>query len=144
VKKIKNIVLNNAGLKVISLVLAIVMWFYIAGELNRLALEEGMGIKGGVPYKIAAKVLPISIDIRGSVIEGYELKKEKILVTPEVCNVVGVKRLLDQVESIRTVPIHVGEYTRTITLRVSLVSPSKGIRLVDRFATVVIPIEKKK
>jgi len=141
-RKIKNIIFNNIGLKALSLVLAVGVWFYIAGELNRLALEEGMGLKGGIPYKIAAKTLPIVIDVRGDVVEGYRINEEKILVTPQVCNVIGVKRIIDKINVIKTVPINVSEYTRSVTMRVSLQPPAKGIKIVDRFVSVVIPIEK--
>lgn len=141
--KIKGLVQNNAGLKVLALALAVVTWFYINGELNRLALEESMGIKGGVPYKIAAKTLPIVADVRGKVIAGYRVDTDRIIITPQVCNVIGVKRLLDKVDVIKTIPIYVGEYTKTATIRVSLESPAKGIKLVDRYASVVIPIEKE-
>jgi len=144
VNKIKNGILNNSGLKILALIIAVVTWFYITGELNRLALEESMGIRGGMPYKIAAKTLPIVVDVRGGVVPGYRLSKDKILVTPQVCNVIGVKRLLDRIDFIKTVPVNVSEYTKTITLRVSLESPAKGIKLVDRYVTAVIPIEKVK
>lgn len=143
-KRIKNVILNNIGLKILSMVLAIVVWFYIAGELNRIALEEGMGLKGGIPYRVAAKTFPIVVDVRGNVISGYKINSDKILITPQVCNAVGIKRLVDKVEFIKTAPIDVSEYTKTLTVRASLVSPAKGIKLVDEFATVVIPIEKEK
>jgi len=142
VRKIKNIIFNNIGLKALSLLLAVGVWFYIAGELNRLALEEGMGLKGGIPYKIAAKTLPIIIDVRGDMTEGYRINEEKILITPQVCNVIGVKRIIDKINVIKTVPINVSEYTRTVTMRVSLQPPAKGIKIVDRIVSVVIPIEK--
>ena len=141
--KIKTLVMNNVGLKLLALALAIVTWFYINGELNRLALEESMGIKGGVPYRIAAKTLPVVVDIRGRVIEGYRIDRDRIMVTPQVCNVIGVKRLLDKIDVIKTIPVYVEEYTKTATVRVSLESPAKGIKLVDRYASVVIPIEKE-
>jgi len=144
VKKIKGLVLNNTGLKLLSLVLAVVVWFYINGELNRLALEEGMGLKGGFPYKVAAKALPIVVDIRGKVIPGYQVGQEAILIRPQVCNAIGVKRLLDKVEFIKTVPVDISEYTKTLTVRLSLESPAKGIKLVDKYVTVVIPIDKVK
>jgi len=141
--KIKILVSNNAGLKILALALAIITWFYINGELNRLALEESMGIKGGIPYRIAAKTLPIVADVRGNVIPGYRIDTDRIMITPQVCNVIGVKRLLDKVDVIKTVPVYVGEYTKTATIRVSLESPAKGIKLVDRYASIVIPIEKE-
>lgn len=141
-RNIKNVIFNNIGLKALSLVLAVGVWFYIAGELNRLALEEGMGLKGGIPYKIAAKTLPIIIDVRGDVVEGYRIDEEKILITPQVCNVIGVKRIIDKINVIKTVPINVSEYTRTVTMRVSLQPPTKGIKIVDRVVSIVIPIEK--
>lgn len=142
--KTKNAILNNSGLKILALIIAVVTWFYITGELNRLTLEESMGIRGGMPYKIAAKTLHVVVDVRGSVVPGYRMNKDKILVTPQVCNVIGVKRLLDRLDFIKTIPINVKEYTKTITLRVSLESPAKSIKLVDKYVTVVIPIEKVK
>lgn len=141
--KIKVFVLNNAGLKILALALAVFTWFYINGELSRLALEESMGIKGGVPYRIAAKTLPIVVDVKGKVLPGYKVDTDKITITPQVCNVIGVKRLLDKVDVIKTVPVYVGEYTKTVTVRVSLESPAKGIKLVDKYASIIIPIEKE-
>jgi hypothetical protein len=141
-KKIKNLVLNNKGLKILSLFLAVVIWFYIIGELNRLALESEMGIRGHIPYKIIAKPLQVVPDIRGKVPQGYLLDEDKIMVTPQICNVIGSKRLLDKVSFIKTIPINISEYRKTATIRVSVEPPFRGLKIIDRFVTVVVPIEK--
>ncbi len=141
IKRIAQIFLNNIGLKILSLIVAVLLWFHITGELSRLALEGELGITGDINYKITAKVIPVVADIRGSVPPGYRLNKEKIMVSPRSCNVIGLKRLLDKTDAVKTVPIDVTGYTQTVTMRVSLISASRGIKVIERFATVVIPIE---
>jgi YbbR domain-containing protein len=142
VKRFKGAILNNIGLKAFSLLLAVVIWFYIIGELNRLALEEEMGIAGQIAYKIIAKRLPIVPDIRGKITSGYRIREDDIAITPLECNVIGSKRLLDRITFVKTVPINVSEYTKPVTVRASLEPPSRKVKMIDTFATVVIPIEK--
>ena len=38
--KIKTLLLHNIGLKVLSLVLAVLLWLYIAGEQQRIDLKS--------------------------------------------------------------------------------------------------------
>jgi len=141
--RIKNVILNNFGMKLLSLVLAAIVWMYIVGELNRLALEEEMGLKGHhLVYEITAKVLPVVVDLKGELASGYRIDSERIEISPPVCNVMGPRRLLAKLEFIKTAPIDITEYRKPVTMRVALKLPSRGIKIIDKFITVVIPIEK--
>lgn len=141
-KRIKEIISHNSGLKMLSLFLAIILWFYIIGELSRLALEEEIGIRGGIHFKIVAKTLPVVVNIEGEVEKGFYINRDKITVTPKVCSVVGPKRVLDTISNIKTIPIDVSDFKETVTVHASLESPTRGVKVIDKFATVVIPVER--
>ncbi|PIU41515.1 MAG: hypothetical protein COS99_05025 [Candidatus Omnitrophica bacterium CG07_land_8_20_14_0_80_42_15] len=143
-KKIRNFILSNIYLKVFSLVLAVTLWFYMRGELSRITLEEEMGLKSGiVPYRITAKIFPVALDITGKVASNCRIIEDKIVITPAVCSVMGPEGLLNKIKVIKTMPIDISEYTKNSTIQVSLRSPAMGVRVIDRFVTVSIPIVEK-
>ena len=139
----KKWIINNIGLKVLSLILAIATWVYISQELAKLRDEEERAIFSMLHYDVISKTLPIQITIVGEVREGYELVAEDIAVEPETCVVIGPENILSEVAFVRTLPIDVSEYTKDAKRQIALAPIASGLTLKDNFVKVNIPIVKK-
>ena len=134
---------NNFGLKILSLMLAVMTWFYVDRELMKLRDEEEKAIISMMQYDIISKKLPVQLTIVGKVREGYELVADGITVEPETIVVVGPENILTEVTSARTVPLDISEYTKDTIKQVALAPIARGIALKDSLVKVRIPIVKK-
>ncbi len=141
--KAKKWVTNNLGLKILALALAIATWFYVNHELTKLKTGEERAIVSMLQYDMVSKKLPVQLTIVGEVQEGYELITEAITVEPEAIVVVGPDNILDEVTSVRTVPVDISEYTQDIIKQLELAPIARGIALKDSIVNVYIPIVKK-
>ena len=142
--KAKKWITNNLGLKVLSLILAIATWYYIAWELEKAKIEEERAIFSMLHYDVISKKLPIQLIMVGDAVEGYEIIESGVTIDPQVCVVIGPKHILENIESARTVPLDISEYTKAIDAQLSLAPIARGIVLKDDFVKVHIPIVKKK
>lgn len=138
----KNIILNNLGLKLLALFLAVLTWFYIVEELQKGAIEESEALKSIFPYRIVSKQLPIKLNLTGEPEAGYRMLKDKITLDPSSCVIIGPKSFLKKVSSIETQPISISGDVKTIIKDISIIPPIKGISIKEKFVTVTIPIEK--
>ncbi len=138
----KNIFLNNLGLKLLALFLAFITWFYIAVELQKGAAKEREVLYRMLPYKLTSKKIPIKLNLVGPPLKGYKVIYDKIVMTPSVCVMIGPRSLLDGLPAIYTEPIDISGYTKTFNEDVALVSPVKGIAMKERFVSVTIPVAK--
>ena len=141
--KAKKWITNNLGLKILSLILAIATWYYIAWELEKVKSEEEKAIFSMLHYDVISKKLPIQLTLVGDTIEGYEIITDGITIDPQVCVVIGPKRILEDIDSARTMPLNISEYTKAIDTQLSLAPIARGIILKDDFVKVHIPILKK-
>lgn len=140
----KNIILNNLGLKLLALFLAIVTWYYIVAELEKGPLEEREALRSIFPYKLYSVQVPIKLNLIGEPYKGYAVVQNEIKIEPSTIVMVGPKALLGRVSSVETQPVDISGYTRTVNKDVSLVSPAKGIAVKGRFVNITIPIVKGK
>ena len=141
--KVKKWITNNLGLKILSLVLAMATWFYVNSELTKLKNEEGRAIVSMLRYKIISKKLPIQLTIVGEIRKGYKLTIDDITVDPETIVVVGPENILREVNSARTMPLDIGEYTKDVIKQIELAPIAKGIALKDSIVKVYLPILKE-
>lgn len=213
---IKNLLFHNLIIKIVSLFLAIILWFYVAGEQNedlekraildiepppgmvisscsankvnvlfrgsknRLSLissdiniyhkienvqkpgeysfiisPKGMEIPSGVRVafirpstitvsldKLVEKWLPIKVNIKGKVGEGYRIAEDKIKLNPNASLVEGPENLLKNLDFIYTSPIKVSGYTKSFIQRVSLQPFIKGQLPSLDIIEVTVPIEE--
>jgi len=138
-----RIILNNFRLKAIALILALVVWFYIVGELNRGSEEELKLLQQILPtQETAAKKLTIRPIFIGKPRWGYEVAKDKVAVIPEYCIVVGAKKLLDRTRFTYTMPIDVNGLHKSFTKSVPLSPIAPGIYMEETLVQVTVPIEK--
>lgn len=138
----KKWITNNLGLKVLSLILAITTWYYIAWELAKTKYEEEEAIFSILHYDVISKKLPIQLSLVGDLEEGYEIITNDVRIDPQFCVVIGPKRILENIDSTRTVPLNISEHTKDIDTQLSLAPIAKGINLKDYFVKVHIPIVK--
>jgi len=138
----KKFLLNNFGLKLLALVLAVIAWIYIVGELNKATPEEKAALERLLPYRMTAKYLTVKINLAGKLKEGYSIETDKMALNPEGIMVVGPRSLLDRTSSIKTEPIDLSEHTKTFTKNVRLMPLAKGLTVKEKFITITIPIKK--
>ncbi len=141
--RLKRWIMNNLGLKVLALILAIGTWFYINKELTKVKTEEEKAIFSMLHYDVISKKLPIQVTIVGKVVPGYEIDTAGITVEPAACAVIGPKNLLESVDIARTVPIDISEYTQSVSKELALAPIAKGLELKNYFVKVHIPIVKE-
>lgn len=132
---------NNMGLKILSLFLAIFVWFYVSQFIKH-------GIVARAPVsilktpEIVSKYLLVEPRIKGEPAKGYRVVSEKITVTPYKTLVVGPESLLQDVNKVYTRPVDIEGEKRTVKKKVPIESIEETkigeVELVD----VEIPIER--
>jgi len=143
-RHIKRFFEVNLLLKFISLLIAIIVWVYIIGELGKGALEQQELVEQVLPmYRTIVKDLPIVPRIIGRPRRHYRIIDDKITVVPGHCVVVGPKRILESIQHITTVPIDVSDVSETITRQIPLSRIGLGIYSEETVVMVTIPIEKE-
>lgn len=135
--------MRNLGLKLISLILALALWFYIVNELHKGTEEERQLLRRILPSEeIAAKKLFIRPVCIGTPKRGYEIVKDKLIVAPEYCIVVGTRELLEKIRFAYTTPIDITGLSKNFTKTVPLNPIAPGIYMEETLVQVTVPIEK--
>ena len=125
---LRKIFVKNMGLKIISLVLALALWFYIVNELNKGSDEERQLLNRVLPREgMAAKKLPIKPIFIGKAHYGYAIDSQKVLVMPEYCIVVGPKNFLEKIRFAYTMPIDINGIAKTFIKSIPLNPIAPGI-----------------
>lgn len=139
----KSWLLKNFWLKSISLVLAIITWLYVVGELSRTPAEERLPFWIGYAPGNVIKQVQITPIIKGQPAENYILRTDKITIKPDATFIIGPKRIVDKLVSLKTVPIDITGQSKTYNVTVPLES-LKGIRFYGAggIVDITIPIEK--
>jgi YbbR domain-containing protein len=135
----KNVVLNNIGLKVLALFLAVVTWAYIVVELQRGTTEEREALQSILPYRMISKRLPVKLNIVGSPGNRHSIHYDGVIVSPSEIVVVGPKAVLGKLTQIETQPIDISGHTRTLSKDISIIPPVKGF-IKEKFISVTVPI----
>lgn len=123
---------KNIILKMVALVLAIIVYFYIEREIGQSRLA-GIEIK-------TVEVVP---NIEGKPPEGYRIYYQGIKINPRRIAIAGKLDDLNKVEKIYTEPIDVSKFTNTTTRLVSLQPLNNIILIGGKDAVVEIPIVKQ-
>ncbi len=139
----KHSILNNMGLKLLALLLAIVTWAYIVLELQKSSVEEREIIQSILPYRMISKKVPIELDLIGEPRDGYKVAYNEVVITPSEFVIVGPKAILNDISSIETQPIDITGLTKTLRKDVSIIPPARGV-IKEKFITVTVPIHKEK
>ncbi len=138
--RLRKILLNNIWLKIISLFLAFLTWFYIT-ETEKTGSESTI-LQKFLASAYISKSLKIEPSFTGEVPKGYEFLKNDVKIIPESIIIVGPARILSKKESIKTQPIDLSEHTKSKTLDVNLENISTAIKSSKTRVEVYLPVEK--
>lgn len=134
---------KNFWLKVVSMALAVITWYYVTEELRHMPGEERLPFwvtytQGSVIKEV--KIIPVII---GHPAENYVVRLEKITVVPATTFIMGPRRIVDKITSLKTVQIDITGQNKTCSLTVPL-ELVKGVKFYGPGAVVdiTIPIEK--
>ena len=92
---------------------------------------------------MSAKKLVIRPIFIGKPHSGFEVLKDKALIVPEYCIVVGAREILDKTRYAYTMPIDIDGLSKSISKSVALSPISPGIYLEETLVQITVPIEKK-
>jgi YbbR domain-containing protein len=128
-------------LKLLSLILALVTYFYINNE--RTQTQKSVTDPSYKLIKLTAKSLQLKVRLATSPPDGYKLLSEQVKVEPSQIVVIGPEALLDEAFTAETSLLDLSENTRTIKKRIPIESVA-GIHLTGEpyVVEVTVPIEK--
>ena len=140
---LRNIFTKNVGLKAAALVIAVILWFYIVGELNKGSEEERQFLSKVLPAGgMVAKKLSIKPVFIGSPKSGYTIDARRAIVAPEYCIVVGSRDMLSKIRFAHTMPIDVRGVSKSFSKSVALSPIAPGVYSEETLVEVMVPIEK--
>ena len=144
---IKNIIFHNFWAKFFSLVLAVTTWFYVFDIINsgeayspKKQTIEDLFAK----YKFIVKDVYVKPVFYGKPPQGYQVLFDDVTVTPSKISIYGPEDIMQNVEELKTDKIDIGEYTRTFSVKVGLVSENKMLKFNDKAVEIHIPVEPLK
>ncbi|MBN1354504.1 MAG: hypothetical protein JW994_07535 [Candidatus Omnitrophica bacterium] len=138
---IRKILLNNIGIKLLTLCLAVITWFYVS-EVTKQDSDKTVLQKLLTPATYISKKLYVKPIFVGNLQTGYVFKENEIKTTPEFVVVIGPSAILSKKENIYTMPIDISEYTSARTIDVELERISRPIRFQKAKVQVYLPIFK--
>jgi len=142
-KFVRSFFAENLRLKTIALILALALWFYIVGELNKGSEEERQLLNKVLPSEgVTAKKLVIKPIIIGTPRRGYTVNAGKVVVIPSYCIVIGTRELLGRVKYAYTMPVDVKGVYKSFINSVSLNPIAPGVYMEETLVQVTVPIEK--
>ncbi|MBN2453052.1 MAG: hypothetical protein JXB40_02155 [Candidatus Omnitrophica bacterium] len=141
---LKRFFTRNIWLKVGSLLLALIMWFYIVNELNKGSEADRQFLNKILPSdSVVAKKLTIKALLVGRPRWGYTVDPRKAVIVPDYCIVVGTKDLLSKIRFAYTTPIDVTSASKPFTKSVPLNPIAPGVFMEETLVQVTVPVEKQ-
>ncbi|MFC1807060.1 hypothetical protein ACFL0T_01680 [Candidatus Omnitrophota bacterium] len=122
-KLLRIIFVNNFAIKVISLILAVLTWSYIGGQLYRESLpkdKEAPSIIKVSGEKFIVKTLPIYVNIEGEPAKGYRIALDKISIHPSSSVIAGPPKEIEGLTYLSTDPLVVSGKNSSIRENVEL------------------------
>lgn len=143
-KFIRSFFTENVWLKMGSLLLALILWFYVVNELHKGSEEDRQFLNRILPSEgLSAKKLLIKPVLIGVPPRGYMVDPRKAVVTPEYCIVVGTKDLLSKIRFAYTMPIDVRGESKSFNKSVPLSPIAPGIYMEETLVQVTVSVEKQ-
>jgi hypothetical protein len=142
-QSIKDVFTKHLLLKFLSLILALLAWFYIVNELNKGPNEELELLRKMRPGEgMVAKKLMISPVFVGRPSWGNSVRRDQVVVVPDYCVVMGSKNILGRIKSAYTIPIDLKRASKTFTTQTALSPIAPGVYMEETLVQVTVPIEK--
>lgn len=144
--KFIDTILHNFWAKLISLILAIATWFYVFDLVSTESFSQRKETIENIleKYNFTVKEVPVRPVFRGSSPAGYRTVLENVKVKPSSISILGPESVIEDVTELRTERINLGEYTRSVNLRLGVRSDVRALRLEDKVVDVFLPVEKVK
>jgi len=137
-------ILNNFWLKIISLVFAVVTWFYVVAMI-----QDAEGGKKTIFAKIvpsynvmASKKLYVKAIFIGSLPDGYELKMDEVTIEPPFIVIAAPRQIINNIERLETLPINISRYKKTVIYEAQIAPIHESIDASKMTVVVTIPIGK--
>ena len=140
--KIGKWVLNNFWLKVISLLLAVGTWFYVANLIESSSEKRILAKMLPTYTKMISKKLNVEVVFAGKLPEGYNLVLEDVKVDPPYFVVAGPRFIINNVQKLETLPINISKYRKTDICKAQIAPISKSVDTEKLQVDVTIPIRK--
>lgn len=135
-------VFRNFWFKMLALLLAILTWFYVVGEVKKGNDTDSQGYYSSFAYKLGSRKIPVKPIFVNSPAKGYRIAEERTEIIPSEVMVIGPRQFLDKVENVTTKPIDVGENTKTFSVVTGLAPIGRLILPDDSSVTVKVFVEK--
>lgn len=143
-QSIKDIFTKHLLLKILSLMLALLVWFYIVNELNKGSNEEMELLRRMRPgHGMTAKRLEIRPVFVGKPAWGNSIIRSQVVVAPQYCIVMGSKSALNDIKFAYTMPVDIKRASKTFTAQVALSPVAPGVYMEETLVQVTVPIEKE-
>jgi len=142
--KIAKAMLNNAGLKIIALILSVATWFYVFNEIERDKPKESMPPVEIHPSfgEIVSNSLDVTAIFVGKPPEGYRLLDEEVKIEPAYFVVAAPKSVLKDIDGIETEPIDISRLKKTTVVETGISPIAPGVETNKLRAKVTIPVVK--
>ncbi|NQT95595.1 MAG: hypothetical protein HQ572_04015 [Candidatus Omnitrophica bacterium] len=144
---IRDILLNNIAIKSISLILALLTWSYISGQVYKETAaknKEAPSIIKVSGEKLVVKTLPIYVNIEGTPAKGYRVVLDKIAISPSNSVVAGAPEVINELSYISTMVVNVEGRTATLKGKIEL-TPIPNCRIgYEGLVRVTIPIARER
>ena len=141
---IKDFFTKHLALKILSLILALLVWFYIVNELNKGSVEELQILHKIMPTEgMIAKKLIIKPVFTGHTHWGYKIPEDRAMVVPEYCMAVGARNALENIKFAYTMPIDIKRASKPFTTTVPLSMVAPGVYMEETLVQVTVPVEKE-
>ena len=143
-QSVRDFFTKHLVLKILSLMLALLIWFYIVNELNKGSNEELQILRKMQPGEgMVARKLMIKPVFVGKPCFGYKIKHDQVVVAPEHCMVVGSKDALDKIKFAYTMPIDAKRTSKSFTVSTPLSPIAPGVYIEEMIVQVTVPVEKE-
>lgn len=146
-KFLRDILLHNIVIKIVSLILAGLTWIYIAGQLYKEELakeKEAPSIIKVSGEKLIVKRLPIYVNIEGTAAEGYTVALDKVVIKPSYSVVAGPPDAIKDLSHIATEPINIDGADNTIRKAVKLTKIPNCKIGYEKLVSVTVPIIRQR
>lgn len=144
---LRNLLLNNFLIKVMSLALALFTWSYIGGQLYKESISQDTEAASLIKIsgeKFIVKSLPIYVNIEGEPNPGYRIVLDKISISPSHSVVAGPPGVIKDLSYISTDPVTVQGKSSTVRQDIDITQIPNCKIGYEGDVRVTIPIKKVK
>lgn len=146
-KFLRNIILNNFLIKVISLILALFAWSYIGSQLYRESLSKETETASLIKVSgenVVVKTLPIYVKIEGEPAQGYRVVLDRISVSPSHSVVAGPPDIIRDITYVTTEPVIVQGKTSAVKDNAKIAHVEGCTIGYEGLVNVTVPIARLK